>query len=297
MRFLIIANPTGGKGKISRILPRVEFLLRQLGADFRIQRTNGPDHATAIARDEGEGFDVVVALGGDGTVNETVNGLVGSTTPLGIIPLGTANDFARSFGIPLSLEDSIGTLVRGKPKPIDLGVVNGRYFSNALGVGFDAMTSEATRSIRWLKGGLLYAWATLKTLSKYTAIPMRIELDDRVIEEDTYLVCVGNGSSVGGGLHLTPEAVMDDGVFHVCHIRDISPLKVVGNFLKLINGTVEKVDEVTIHQSRNVRITSEVPLPVHVDGELPQNEVTQMEVELIPKALLVIGNWTGGGPE
>lgn len=297
MRFLIIANPSGGKGRISRMLPRVDFLLRRHGADFRLRQTDGPRHATAIAREERDRFDAVVVLGGDGTINETVNGLVGSKTPLGVIPLGTANDFARSCGIPLSLEESIVTLLKGKPKRIDLGIVNGRHFDNAVGVGFDARTSEATRSIRWLKGSLLYVWATLKTLKDYAAIPMRIELDDRVIEEETYLVCVGNGSSVGGGLQLTPGASMDDGLFHVCHVRDISPFKVVGNFIKLTNGTIEEVDEVTIHRSRRVKISSEVSLPLHMDGELPEHEISEVEVELIPKALFVIGNWTVDGKE
>lgn len=296
MRFLIIANPHGGKGRISRVLPRVEVLLRAHGADFHIRQTNGPLHGREIAREERDRFDAVVALGGDGTVNEIVNGLVGSTTPLGVIPQGTANDFARSFGIPLSLEKSIATLVKGKPRPIDLGRVNGRHFDNAVGVGFDARVSKTSRSIRWLKGYPLYVWATLKTLGKYSAIPMRIELDDRVLEENTYLVCVGNGSIVGGGLKLTPKAIMDDGVFHVCHVRDISAGKVVRNFLKLTNGSVEEVAEVTVFQSRKVRITSDAPLPVHMDGELPEEEPKRVEVELIPQALEVIGDWTGDSP-
>ncbi|MFQ6674202.1 MAG: diacylglycerol/lipid kinase family protein [Fidelibacterota bacterium] len=295
MRFLVVLNPEGAKGTAGKRLPHLESLLKKKNADYEVRWTERPDHATSIAREERDRFDSVVAFGGDGTINEIINGLAGSDTHLGVIPNGTANDFARSFGIPLSIEMAVTTLLNGRPKRIDLGTVNNRHFGNAVGVGFDACTSRESRKIRRLRGVLLYAWATLKTLSKYESIPMKIELDNQTIEGPTYLLCVGNGNSVGGGLQLTPGAIPDDGIFQVCHVSDISRRKVVANFLKLANGSIAQVDEVTLHESRRVRISSDQSLPIHMDGEIPEEEITELDIRIVPEALSVIGDWDGEG--
>lgn len=289
--MLVIANPGGGRGKTEKLLPRLESLLKGANADFKVKRTEAPKHATSIAQQERHNFDTMVAFGGDGTVNEIINGLIGGECHLGVIPIGTGNDFARSCGIPMSLEKAVDILLKSETKKIDLGVVNGQYFGNVVGVGFDAYTSKESRKIEKLHGTMVYIWAVFKTLSKYESIPMRIELDDETIEQSTYLVSIGNGWSVGGGMQLTPDAVLDDGIFHVCHIKDISSLKVVRNFPRLMNGNINKVDEVTIYQSRQVRITSEAPLPVHVDGEIPDGEITELQIGMIQGGLSVVGNW------
>ncbi|MDP6593217.1 MAG: diacylglycerol kinase family lipid kinase [Candidatus Marinimicrobia bacterium] len=292
MRYLFVLNPLGGRGRALKLMDRLEPVLMERGVDYEICHTEAPEHATEITREKREDYDVVVAFGGDGTMNEVVNGIVGSDTALGMIPLGTGNDFARSCRMPLKFDDAVENLLTGQPKKIDLGVFNGdKYFANVVGVGFDAYAGNESKKIQKLKGTAVYVYAVFKTLRHYDSIPMTIELDDQKIEEPTYLISVGNGWSVGGGLQLTPDAVIDDSTFHVCQISDISSMKVVANFTKLFNGRINDLDEVSLRTSRKVKISSEVPLPIHIDGEIPEREITEIEIEMIPEGLSVVGNW------
>ena len=123
--------------------------------------------------------------------------------------------------------------------------------------------------------------AVFRTLKHWRSVPMKIELDNHVIEDYSYLTCIANGWSVGGGLSLAPDADLRDGYFDICHVSDISSSKIVWNFLKLTNGKINDLDEVTIYRSKNVRITSEEPLPMHLDGEIIQDENKVFEVEII----------------
>lgn len=295
--MLIIANPSGGRGRAQKLFPRFETLLQTAGTDYTVRWTEAPGHATSITRDERANFDVIVAFGGDGTIHEIINGLVGSDTHLGIIPIGTGNDFARSCRIPLSLTKAVKTLLERKTKKLDLGIVNGQYFGNVVGVGFDAYVNVESRKIEKLHGTIVFILAILKTLSKYKSIPLKIELDDETIEEPTYLISIGNGWSVGGGLQLTPNAILNDGIFQVCHVRDISSMKVVMNFLKLKNGRINDIEEVTMYQSRQIRITSDEPLPVHIDGEILDGDTTELNIGILPEEVSVIGNWENGDQE
>jgi len=289
--MLIVANPGGGRGRTKKLLPRAETLLKNSGIHYEVRWTEAPKHATTIALEERDNYDTIVAFGGDGTVHELINGLVDSNTRLGIIPIGTGNDFARSCGVSLTLEKAVETLIEGKTNKVDLGIVNDLYFGNVVGVGFDAYVNRESLKIEKLKGTMVFIVAVFKTLGKYTSIPLKIELDDETIEESTYLVSIGNGWSVGAGLQLTPDALLDNGIFHICHIRDVSSLKVVMNFPKLMNGKINEVDEVTMYKSRHVKITSEEPLPIHIDGEIPENDITELDIQILPKRLSVIGSW------
>lgn len=298
MRYLFILNPFGGRGRANKLMEKLEPLFQEREVDYEICHTEAPEHATEITRRQKSNYDVVVAFGGDGTVNEVVNGLMGSDTALGVIPLGTGNDFARSCRMPLKFDAAVENLLSGQPRKIDLGVFNGdKYFANVVGVGFDAYASNESKKIQKLKGTAVYVYAVFKTLRHYDSIPMTIELDDHKIDEPTYLISVGNGWSVGGGLQLTPNAIIDDSTFHICHISDISSMKVVGNFAKLFNGKIEDLDEVSLHTSRKVKISGEVPLPIHIDGEIPDREITQIEIEIIPQGLSVMGNWLPSSSE
>ena len=174
---------------------------------------------TEITKAAVNDYDFITAFGGDGTVNEVVNGLAGSETPLGVLPIGTGNDLARSCGIPLTPEKAVDALINGTPRKIDLGTFNGRYFSNVVGIGFDGYSSKESRKITKLRGTLVYIWVVLKTLKKYSSIEMSIELDNDSIQGPTYLISVGNGWSVGGGMQLCPQAIIDDGEFNICHIN------------------------------------------------------------------------------
>ena len=198
MKTLIVMNPTAGRGKTAKILPKIEQMLTSAGVEFDVEWTKEPTHGTEITKEAVNDYDVITAFGGDGTVNEVVNGLAGSETSLGVLPIGTGNALARGCGIPLSPEKAVDTLINGTARKIDLGTFNGKYFSNVVGIGFDGYSSKESRKITKLRGTLVYVWVVLKTLKKYSAIDMTIELDDHTIQGPTYLISVGNGWSVGG---------------------------------------------------------------------------------------------------
>ena len=208
------------------------------------------------------------------------------------MPIGTGNDFVRSAQLPIKLEPALDNILSGKRRTCDLGVFNGeRHFINVLGIGFDAYANIESRKIKRLKGTAVYVAAVFKTLRQWSAVPMKIEMDDDLIDDHSYLTCIANGWSVGGGLSLAPDAHLRDGLFDVCHVADISSGKIVWNFPKLTNGKINDLEEVTIRQSKKVRVTSEEPLPMHMDGEIIDGENKVFEVEIIPDGFTI---WDGG---
>ncbi|MCH7498345.1 MAG: diacylglycerol kinase family lipid kinase [Candidatus Marinimicrobia bacterium] len=291
-RVLVIANPAASRGRGAKALETVKRLAPAYSdrCRFDFMITSGPEHATEIARTHGPAYDLVAALGGDGTVNEVVAGLMGGSTPLGLIPIGTGNDFARSARIPRKLKPALSLLCHGEPRPTDVGIVNGRHFVNAVGIGFDGRTNYEIRNIKYLRGPLVILVAIARTIRSWKSAQVTLKVDDKTISGLTYLIGIGNGPSVGGGLHLTPNADLGDGKLEVCHVADISPLKIILNFPRLKAGTIHKLDEVTMLSGKSIVIESEQPLPVHVDGEVLGLELRKLEIQLLPGALQVVRN-------
>ena len=292
MRILFVINPQAGRGTTLKLLPQLEKLLLEKEVDHEIRWTKGPGDATHFTKEIKADYDLVTVIGGDGTMNEVLNGLVGGETPMAVIPIGTGNDFVRSAKLPMKLEAALDNILNGKPRMVDLGLYNSeRYFVNVLGIGFDAYANIQSRKIKRLKGKIVYLVAIFKTLRHWSAVPMRIELDDQTIDDHSYLTCIANGWSVGGGLSLAPDAQLEDGFFDVCHVSDISSMKIVWNFPKLINGKINDLEEVTILRSKKVKVTSEEPLPMHLDGEIIEGNSKVFEVEMIPGGFTI---WDGG---
>ena len=285
-------NRTAGRGATIKKLPRLEKLLQDKEMDYEIKWTESPGDATIFTKNMRDDYDLVTVFGGDGTMNEVLNGLVGCNTPMAVIPIGTGNDFVRSANLPMKLEASLENILNGKPRKIDLGLYNDeRYFVNVVGIGFDAFANIQSRKIKKLKGTAVYVVAIFKTLRQWSSIPMKIALDDHTIDDHSYLTCIANGWSVGGGLSLAPDARLEDGFFDICHVSDINSMKIVWNFPKLMNGKINDMEEVTILRSKKVKVTSEEPLPMHLDGEIIEGENKVFEVELIPGGFTI---WDGG---
>jgi len=291
-QVLIIANPAASRGEAVKALEKVRKLTREhrdcCSFDFMV--TENPQHATELARIHARDYDLVAAFGGDGTVNEVVQGMVGGTTPLALIPFGTGNDYARSAGIPLALDAAMDLLCRGTAVPSDLGFVNGRYFVNAVGIGFDGRANYEAGQIKWLRGPLALLLAIFRTMRYWKATPMTITVDDQTISHTTYLVDIGNGPYIGGGLKLTPAARIDDGNLSVCHVGDISPLKIILNFGRLKTGTIDKLEEVTQLSGSHVIVESELPMPVHVDGEVLGLDIHKLDLRILPGAIQLVRN-------
>ncbi len=291
-QVLIIANPAASRGGAVKALEKVRKLTRehQDCCSFDFMVTEYPQHATELARTHARDYDLVAAFGGDGTVNEVVQCLVGGNTPLAVIPYGTGNDYARSAGIPLALDAAIDLLCQGETVPTDVGFVNGRYFVNAVGIGFDGRANYEAEQIKWLRGPLAILLAIFRTMRYWKAVPMTLTVDGQTISRTTYLVDIGNGPYIGGGLKLTPAARVDDGMLSVCHVGDISSLKIILNFGRLKTGTIGILPEVTQLTGSNITVVSELPMPVHVDGEVLGLDVHNLDLRILPGAIQLVRN-------
>ena len=293
-RYMLIVNPEAGSGKTMKELPQIENILRRKKINYEFHFTQEPMHAVELVKEIGNKFDVVVSVGGDGTINEVINGVPDFKIPFGMIPIGTGNDFARTCCVPHdSIEEAIQILLNHDVKNIDVGEVNGRKFVNVLGMGFEGQANWNGRKIDFIKGAFRYILAIIYTLIAYKRIPMKLTLDKKILDDDIYLVSIGNGWNVGGGLQLTPKAKLDDGVFDICYVKKITRWRVITKFSKLSNGTIADLDEIEIFQAKHIKVESSEYIPFHFDGEIFEKRIKKLDIKLHPQVQPIIGNWSG----
>jgi len=291
-RFAVIVNPAAGKGKTMRKLSVLKELAARIQSRFEYFITEKPYHAAHISDRIHKLYDGIIAFGGDGTANEVMNGLAGSDTPMGIIPIGTGNDFARSINVPKSIERALQIIHNYQTRIIDLGTIGERLFMNGVGIGFDGYVNLKSKSVKFFKGSLSYLYGIFSSLAFWKAIPMQIEIDDQLLPtKRSFLFAVGNGWSVGGGLILTPDALLDDQALDICHIADVPVGKILLNFGRLKTGTIGEVREVTLTKAKKIRIKSDYPLPTHFDGEFYQPLARELNIKIVPQSAVVIGAW------
>ncbi|MCL5033753.1 MAG: diacylglycerol kinase family lipid kinase [Bacteroidetes bacterium] len=287
-----IVNPVSGNGRTRRLLPHLIKIAKRLGIEFDLQLTQAPEHATELASNSSGEFDVVVAVGGDGTINEVAAGAIKSQKAMGVVPSGTGNDFVRSMGRLKHLHDYLHRAVAGRAKLIDVGSlqVEGKdmLFVNGVGVGFDAEVARESLNLTKLKGLSRYLYAVIRTLSKYNASEMQIELDGQIIKGRTFLVAIGNGISAGGGFLLTPDAKLDDGLLDTCIVSDVSFSRVLQVIPSVLRGTHARHKEVSMNRAGTIRIESEHPVAIHRDGEIPADKATRISIEVRPQALKIM---------
>ncbi|MBN2600827.1 MAG: diacylglycerol kinase family lipid kinase [Candidatus Marinimicrobia bacterium] len=292
-KFAVIVNPVAGRGRTAKKLPQLQEIAANSGHQFNFYYTEESYHAARITDKIHREYDAVVAFGGDGTANEVINGLAGTTTPFGIIPEGTGNDFARTINVARNLQRAIDILINYNYRLMDLGTIDDRIFINGVGIGFDGFVNYRSKNVKLLKGSLAYLYAVFSSLALWKCIPVHIEIDDSIIGDSSiYLIAVGNGWSVGGGLKLTPEASIHDGLFDICRVRDIPTWKILLNFAKLKNGTLAEVREVTMTRGKRIRVSSEMPLPIHFDGEVYDPSAREVNISIVPQSAFVIGGWS-----
>jgi len=286
----VILNPNAGKGTGRRLFARIEKLLKAQGLVFEVLETTGPGHATELARAAIEhGASAVVTAGGDGTVREVVNGIARSNVVLGIIPVGSGNDFVKSINLPRELEPACRLISNGAVRAFDLGRVGTTYFANAVGIGFDALVVIEANRIRWLRGLPLYVGSVFKAMLRYDCPQTVIELDGTRLEQSILLAACANGQYYGGGFHVAPEAKPDDGLLDVCVIDHVSRWKILQKLIYVIRGTHARLPEVRFYRARRVLLTSPDILYVQADGDLlPEADPHRVEVELLPRALKII---------
>jgi len=295
---LVIVNPIAGRGAGERVIPRIVRLLREHGLSFDLVRTERPWHAAELARQAVvSGYRTVVAVGGDGTSNEVLNGLMAAReagegeAAMGVLCVGTGNDFAYGMGIPLDLEEGCTALARGRTRRVDVGHARGfRYFGNGIGIGFDAAVNVVASRLRRLRGFLVYLIAVLRTLLFYYRAPLtRVELDDQTLEQPALMISVMNGRRMGGGFLMTPFSRPDDGLFDLCIGRKMSQLEMLSFVPRFMKGTQVGDPRVTMARSRRVRVTvRDGTQVVHADGETLALDVRELDLEVVPQALRVV---------
>jgi diacylglycerol kinase (ATP) len=295
---LVIVNPIAGRGAGERVIPRIVRLLREHGLSFDLVRTERPWHAAELARQAVvSGYRTVVAVGGDGTSNEVLNGLMAAReagegeAAMGVLCVGTGNDFAYGMGIPLDLEEGCAALARGRTRRVDVGHARGfRYFGNGIGIGFDAAVNVVASRLQRLRGFLVYLIAVLRTLLFYYRAPLtRIELDDQTLEQPALMISVMNGRRMGGGFLMTPFSRPDDGLFDLCIGKKMSQLEMLSFVPRFMKGTQVGDPRVIMTRSRRVRVkVRDGTQVVHADGETLALDVRELDLEVIPQALSVV---------
>jgi diacylglycerol kinase (ATP) len=298
-KFLV--NPNADMGRAWRTVADLRPLMEEFGgADWA--GTVYPTHATSLARQAAEaGYKLVIAAGGDGTVHEVINGLM-QVPPevrpkLGIVPLGSGNDFAHTLGISKYPVEALKRIFTGKPMRIDLGRFDiGRgeyeYFNNTFGVGFDATVTIRTHRITMLHGFMMYLVAVLQTIALNHEAPlMHIETDSGDWSEETIMFVVCNGPREGGGFSVVPEALVNDGVLDFAAIRHVSRLMMLRLIPEVMNGTHARFKQVRMGQLHRLNLQSEKPITIHADGEVICGfgmDVRKVSLEIVPGALDII---------
>ncbi len=299
-RATVILNPIAGRGAGGRLSSQITESLSGYGLDFELAVTTAPGHATTLARDAAaRGDEAVIAVGGDGTANEVLNGLMQADvdpngTAFGVVPIGTGNDFAFGAGVSLDLQEACQVVARGKGRLLDVGLFHAdneepRFFGNGIGIGFDAIANIESRKIKRLRGTLLYLVAVIRTLAFYYQAPQAtIRVDGRELVQPSLLVSVMNGQRVGGGFYITPGSRMDDGWFDLCVARKVSRPKMVAFVPRFMRGTHVTDPDITMSQGRQVTIVSESPWAAHVDGEIYGVGACRFAVRLLPQRIYLI---------
>jgi len=290
----IILNPAAGRGRAGNIRKRLVSCLQKKRISFQLELTRGPGHAKEIAFQMSENFETIVAAGGDGTINEVVSGIVGKKAAIAILPIGSGNDFYKVIGISKKLDHAIDAIINGTRKLLDLGKVNywnhlgekkERYFINTLGMGLDAEIAKETKQIKFFRGLPLYLLAAIKALQKHSPNEYKI-IDEKMTKvEHAFFICVGNGCFEGGGFKLLPNANLKDSLLDIC-ILGVTPIhKAIGTIIKLINGTHENQQKVSMWKSRKFIIEGKNTFILHGDGEIFEENTLRAEVKLAPSQI------------
>ncbi len=297
----LIVNPNADLGRAWKWAADLRPIVDSYGgADW--SGTVYPTHATELARQAAEaGYETIVAAGGDGTVHEVINGLMqipAERRPkLGVVPLGSGNDFSHAVGIPRNNAQAMGRVFTGRPHTFDVGVVRdglGRteYWNNSIGIGFDATVVIRSRHIPYVRGFLVYLVAVLQTiLLDHEAPYFKVKTDQEAWEDYKIMIVLNNGGREGGGFHIAPPARPDDGIFHYVAIRRVSRLMMLRLLPEVMRGTHNRFSQVSIQTFKQMNLSADRPLNIHTDGEIFAGfgvDVRELHVEIIPAALQVL---------
>ena len=301
--YLVIVNPNAGNGKGKKDWEKISNLLKNKTLPFTVKFTEKKGHAIHFTIEGiASGYRKIITVGGDGTLNEVVNGVflsrVCPTTDisLALIPVGTGNDWGRMFGIPLDYEKAIDIICENKQMLHDAGLVSffegsekrERYFINIAGLGFESVVVKRTndQKDKGHGGKLIYFYNLLMSLISYKNTKAEIIIDGEIINADVFSLNVGNGRYCGGGMRQTPRAIPDDGLLDVTIINGMGKFEIIRNLKILYDGTILQHPKIDGYKCKNVKVSSKSVMFTEADGEsLGQ---TPVEFNIIPDGIKIV---------
>ncbi|WP_291566581.1 MULTISPECIES: diacylglycerol/lipid kinase family protein [unclassified Clostridium] len=290
MKNLFIINPVAGKGRSLEYIDKIKNYFDDLHEEYIIEITKYKDHAIEIAKEyTSKDTYRVFAVGGDGTINEVLNGLIGSDSVLCVIPTGTGNDFVRTLYKDKDIEDVLDSLISGQEHYIDLAKSNDRYFINIASVGFDAevvYNARMFKNRRFIPSSFAYILSVIYTAFNFKSINMTIKIGERSIKESTFLLAACNGKCYGGGVMIAPKADMKDGLLDICVIRRPGLFTLLKSIPKALKGELEGIEEVNYYSGKKIIVEGDREFILNADGELFRQ--TQAEFELIENGMKVV---------
>lgn len=292
--IVVILNPGAGGGKTLKSLARVHGILKRLDRPYAIYVTKGRGDAITAARSYAEaGASRILAVGGDGTLNEVANGIYqsGANAALGIVPVGHGSDFARTLGISKSVEQAVLHACEHEPRPIDLGLVTfqdgaERVFINIAGLGFDALVADKAQRSRLPGANLPYLGSALLTLIGFKNLQVEIDADETHLETAGVFVQVANAQYMGGGYHFAPMAQINDGLLDVCVVGDFNKFELIKAIPGVYKGKHVTNPKFTHVQAKTISIKTSEPALVQLDGELVGR--TPVRFTVLPSAISLV---------
>lgn len=284
----VIINPTAGNRRAEKIAIQILTRLTELGIDHQAFYTEYAGHAELLAQQSvRQNVRMVLSIGGDGTAFEIARGLMNSQTFLGIIPAGTGNDFIKSLHLPSSPLGVLDFILNHPARPVDVGTINGQIFINVCGIGFDVSVLDySIKAKKYVRGMLPYLWGVIQTIIHYHSSEIQLEIDGKVVREGQILVCsIANGRYIGGGMPISPESEIDDGLLDIVVINNVKRARMVKYLPGLLSGKILTFKDTVSFRGKHVVVTSKSQMRFNVDGEIFPFEKAVFEI--LPGALSV----------
>jgi diacylglycerol kinase (ATP) len=299
----LILNPMADLGRAWQTADDLRPIAQEFKGELTWSGTVYPTHAIELAKQAAEeGYDIVIALGGDGTIHEVMNGLMqvpeNKRPMMGIVPIGSGNDFAYSMGIAEKPAQALANALKGENvQAVDIGLItdeNGRteYFDNTLGIGFDTVVTIRSHKLPIVKGFLMYLTAVIQTIIlNHNAAKMQIETETKKWEQDVIMLTLCNGPREGGGFMLSPNSKNNDGKMEFLTVTKLSRATMFRLVPEFLNGTHMRFKQVQMGEFKTFSLTSDLPLYIHADGEIYTSfgsNLRKASIQVLPQALKVV---------
>lgn len=287
MHLKLIYNPAGGRGRVRRHIRDVEEQLRRAGASLDVEASSSPEHLTRIAAESSRaGYDRVAICGGDGTLHFAAREFDLIRGTMALIPLGSGDDFARVVGIPRAIRESCQTAMRGRVREVDVAVANGLRYLGVAGFGFDSEVARFANRVHFLKGSAVYLYSIFRVLPQFTPHRVTITMNGQRRSEEIMFAAVGNSRQYGGGIRITPDAKIDDGLLDLCIVHRTSRAQLLATLPRAYTGSHVKKPFVEMGRGKEFSFESERPMDVFADGEYLTQ--TPVRFALAPEKLRIV---------